>query len=130
MSAIAPSFAPVESTTAYPVFFSNPSLWSRLFPHPDSHWKLIGAGEIIFKPNSIVLRGRRRRPFGFTVRQSAEIARADVFNVVQQRRIIRFQVRVPLSTEKSLQIWADDVVSAEEIAALLPRERTFALAES
>ena len=90
----------------------------------------MGAGEIVFKPYSIVLRGRRRRPFGFTVRHSAEIARVDVFNVVQHRRIVRFQVRVPLSTEKSLQIWADDIVSAEEIAALLPQERTFVLAES
>jgi|SRR6185437_3187113 len=130
MSAIGPTFAPVESITAFPVYFSNPSPWSRLLPHPASHWQLFGAGEIVFKRNSIVLRGRRRRPFGFTVRHAAEIAREDVFNVVQQRRIVQFHVRVPLSSEKLLQIWADDVVSAEEIAALLPQERTFVLIES
>ncbi len=130
MSAIGSTLAPVESTTAFPVYFSNPSLWSRLLPHPASHWQLFGAGEIVFKPNSIVVRGRRRRPFGFTVRHAAEIARADIFNVVQRRRVVRFHVRVPLSAEKALQIWADDVVSAEEIVALLPQERTFVLAES
>jgi rhomboid protease GluP len=96
----------------------------RFPPHPDTHWKLLGEGEIIFKRRSIVLRGQRRRPFGFTVQQSAEIALADVFNVDLQGRVVRFDVHIPLCAQKSLQLWAADEGAAREIAALLPQERT------
>ena len=113
-----------DGHTVFAVHFSNPSPWLKFAPDPDTHWKFLGCGALVFKEDSIVLRGLRRRPDGSTVSQASEIAIADILNVVREERIVRFDVRIPLSIEKPLQIWAADETSAREIVARLPAQRT------
>jgi rhomboid protease GluP len=123
MAATAPTFATTASDQAFAVHFSNPSPWLRFVPQPVTHWKFFGAGELVFKQNTVVLRGRRPRPLGYT-EQSAEIFLADIFNVGQRGRLVQLHVRIPLAAEKLLELWAGDECSAQQIAQLLPQERT------
>jgi rhomboid protease GluP len=123
MAATAPTFAPPASDQAFSVHFSNPNPLLRFAPQPVTHWKFFGAGELTFKANSILLRGRRPRPLGYT-EQSAEIPFADIFNVAYVGRVVRLHVRIPLAAEKLLELWAADEQSAQQIAQLLPQERT------
>jgi hypothetical protein len=113
-----------DGHSAFTVHFSNPSPWLKLAPDPDTHWKFLGCGALVFKGDKLVLRGLRRRPDGSTVNQAAEIAMADVLNVIQEENIVRFDVRIPLSIEKPLQLWAADETAAQEIVARLPGQRT------
>jgi rhomboid protease GluP len=115
--------APSQDDQAYAVHFSNPHPLLRLARRPAPHWQFFGTGELTFKPNSIVLRGRRPRPLGFT-EQSAEIQLADIINVSQLGKLVRFYVRLPLAAEKLLQLWTNDKRSAQRIARRLPAERT------
>ena len=123
MAATVPTFAPPASDQAFSVHFSNPSPLLRFAQRPVAHWKFFGAGELVFKPGSILLRGRRPRPLGYT-EQSAEIPLADIFNVAHMGRVVQIHVRIPLAAEKPLQLWASDEQSARQIAQLLPQERT------
>ena len=123
MAATAPTFAAPVSEQAFPVHFSNPNPLLRFAPQPVTHWKFFGAGELLFKAHSIVLRGRRPRPLGFT-EQSLEIPLADIFNVAAVGKIIQLHVRIPLAAEKLLELWVGDEASARQVAALLPEERT------
>ncbi len=110
---------PLSHNRAFPVHFSNPGPLFKFAPDPDTHWKLLGAGKMVFKRESVVLQGLRRRPDRSTVSQSAEISLVDILNVTREGRIVRFHVRIPLSVEKPLQLWAADEATAEEIVALL-----------
>ena len=123
MAATAPTFAPPASDQAFSVHFSNPNPLLRFAPQPVTHWKFIGEGELSFKPSSILLRGRRPRPLGYT-EQSLEIPFADIFNVAHVGRIVQLHVRIPLAAEKLLELWASDEESARQVVQLLPRERT------
>lgn len=108
-----------SSNRAFSVHFSNPGPLYKFAPDPDTHWKLLGPGLILFKQESVVLRGLRRRPDRSTVNHSAEISLVDILNVTLQGRVVRFHARIPLSVEKPLQLWAADEAEAAEIAALL-----------
>ncbi|HEY6923355.1 MAG TPA: rhomboid family intramembrane serine protease [Steroidobacteraceae bacterium] len=108
---------------AFAVHFTNPHPLLRLAPQPVTHWQFFGAGELVFKLNSIVLRGRRPRPLGFT-EQALEIPLADIFNVGHVDRIVQFHVRIPLAAEKLMQLWVRDEQEARRIVNLLPKERT------
>jgi rhomboid protease GluP len=123
MAATVPTFASPVSDQAFSVHFSNPNPLLRFAPQPVTHWKFFGAGELTFKSSSIVLRGRRPRPLGYT-EQSAEIPFADIFNVAHVGKIVQLHVRIPLAAEKLLQLWASDEESARQIVRLLPQERT------
>ena len=123
MAVTAPSLETPTSDQAFAVHFSNPNPLLRFAPQPVTHWKFFGSGELVFKPNSIVLRGCRPRPLGFT-EQSAEIPLADMFNVGYEGRIVQIHVRIPLAAEKLLQLWVRDEQTARQIVRLLPRERT------
>jgi rhomboid protease GluP len=123
MAAIAPTFAAPVSEQAFSVHFTNPNPLLRFAPQPVTHWKFFGSGELLFKANSIVLRGRRPRPLGFT-EQSLEIPLADIFNVGWIGKTVQLHVRIPLAAEKLLELWVDDEESARQIAQLLPDERT------
>lgn len=123
MAATAPTFAAPVGDQAFPVHFTNPNPLLRFAPQPVTHWKFFGAGELLFKAHSIVLRGRRPRPLGFT-EQSLEIPLADIFNVTSVGRTIQLHVRIPLAAEKLLELWVDDEESARRVAELLPDERT------
>jgi rhomboid protease GluP len=123
MAATAPTFAEPVSEQAFPVHFSNPNPLLRFAPQPVTHWKFFGSGELLFKANSVVLRGRRPRPLGFT-EQSLEIPLADIFNVGWLGKTVQLHVRIPLAAEKLLELWVDDEESARRIAQLLPDERT------
>jgi rhomboid protease GluP len=123
MAAIAPTLETPTSDPAFAVHFTNPNPLLRFVPQPVTHWKFFGSGELAFKPNSIVLRGRRPRPLGFT-EQSLEIPLADIFNVGYVDRIIQFHVRIPLAAEKLMQLWVRDEQEAKRVVHLLPRERT------
>ena len=123
MAATAPTLETPTSDPACAVHFTNPNPLLRFVPQPVTHWKFFGPGELVFKPNSIVLRGRRPRPLGFT-EQSLEIPLADIFNVGHVDRIIQFHVRIPLAAEKLMQLWVRDEQEAKRIVHLLPRERT------
>ena len=114
MAAIAPTFAAPVSEQAFAVHFTNPNPLLRFAPQPVTHWKFFGSGELLFKANSIVLRGRRPRPLGFT-EQSLEIPLADLFNASYVGKIVQLHVRIPLAAEKLLQLWADDEESARRI---------------
>jgi rhomboid protease GluP len=123
MAATAPSFTTQASDQAFLVHFSNPNPLLRFAPPPVTHWKFFGPGDLVFKQNSIVLRGRRPRPLGYT-EQSAEIPLADIFNVTHRGRLVLLHVRIPLAAEKLLQLWAGDEPSAQQIVQLLPQDRT------
>ena len=123
MAATAPPLETPTSDPAFAVHFTNPNPLLRFVPQPVTHWKFFGSGELVFKPNSIVLRGRRPRPLGFT-EQSLEIPLADIFNVGYVDRIIQFHVRIPLAAEKLMQLWVRDEQEAKRIVHLLPGERT------
>src|SRR3569833_2274605 len=123
MAATAPPLETPTSDPAFAVHFTNPNPLLRFVPQPVTHWKFFGSGELVFKPNSIVLRGRRPRPLGFTA-QSLEIPLADIFNVGYVDRIIQFHVRIPLAAEKLMQLWVRDEQEAKRIVHLLPGERT------
>jgi rhomboid protease GluP len=123
MAATAPTLETPTSDPAFAVHFTNPNPLLRFAPQPVTHWKFIGSGELVFKPNSIVLRGRRPRPLGFT-EQSLEIPLADIFNVGYMDRIIQFHVRIPLAAEKLMQLWVRDEGEARRVVHLLPGERT------
>ena len=113
---------PLPIDPVFPVYFSNPSPLFKFAPDPDTHWKLLGAGEIVFKRDSLVMRGLRRRPDGDTVKHSAEILLVDVLEVTRRGRVVQFYARVPLSIERRLQFWAADEAAAEQIVGLLPGE--------
>jgi len=123
MAATAPPLETSTSDPAFAVHFTNPHPLLRFAPQPVTHWKFFGSGELIFKPNSVLLRGRRPRPLGFT-EQSLEIPLADIFNVGYVDRIVQFHVRIPLAAEKLMQLWVRDEQEARHIVHLLPRERT------
>jgi len=123
MAATAPTFAAPVSEQAFSVHFTNPNPLLRFAPQAVTHWKFFGSGELLFKANSIVLRGRRPRPLGFT-EQSLEILLADIFNVSYLGKIVQLHVRIPLAAEKLLQLWVDDEAAARRIVQLLPEERT------
>lgn len=123
MAATVPTLETPTSDPAFAVYFTNPHPLLRFVPQPVTHWKFFGPGELVFKSNSIVLRGRRPRPLGFT-EQSLEIFLADMFNVGYVGRIVQFHVRIPLAAEKLMQFWARDEEEARHIVHLLPRERT------
>jgi rhomboid protease GluP len=123
MAATAPTLQTATSDPAFAVHFTNPYPLLRFVPQPATHWKFFGSGELVFKPNSIVLRGRRPRPLGFT-EQSLEISLADLFNVGYVDRIVQFHVRIPLAAEKLMQLWVRDEEEARHIVQLLPTERT------
>jgi hypothetical protein len=108
-----------KNNPAFPVHFSNPSPLYRFAPDPHTHWKLLGVGEIVFKRTSIVLCGQRRRPSGSIVPHSAEIPVSEVLNVTRKGRVLRFDVRIPLCADKSLQLWAADESAAQDIVVLL-----------
>ena len=123
MAATAPTLETPSSDPTFAVHFTNPHPLLRFVPQPVTHWKFFGSGELVFKPNSIVLRGRRPRPLGFT-EQSLEIPLADIFNVGYVDRIVQFHVRIPLAAEKLMQLWVSDEQQARQIVHLLPKERT------
>ena len=123
MAAIAPTPETPRRDPAFAVHFTNPHPLLRFAPQPVTHWKFFGPGELVFKQNSIVLRGRRPRPLGFT-EQSLEIPLADIFNVGYVDRIVQFHVRIPLAAEKLMQLWVRDEEEAMHIVHLLPKERT------
>ena len=123
MAATAPKLEAQTGDPAFPVHFTNPHPLLRFAPQPVTHWKFFGSGELAFKPTSIVLRGRRPRPLGFT-EQSLEIPLADIFNVGYVDRIVQFHVRIPLAAEKLMQLWVRDEEEARHIVHLLPQERT------
>ena len=123
MAATAPTLETPTSDPAFAVHFTNPHPLLRFAPQPETHWKFFGSGELVFKTNSIVLRGRRPRPFGFT-EQSLEIPLADIFNAGYVDRIVQFHVRIPLAREKLMQLWVRDEEQARHIVQLLPKERT------
>ena len=107
----------------FPVHYSTPNPLLRLVPAPDTHWKLFGAGTLVFKRYSIVLRGYTRRPFGLAMQHSPEIPLSEVLNATCEGRVVRFQVRIPLCSEKALQLWAEDEVAARRIIVLLSETR-------
>lgn len=123
MAATAPTLETPSNDPTFAVHFTNPHPLLRFVPQPVTHWKFFGAGELAFKQNSIVLRGRRPRPLGFT-EQSLEIPLADIFNVGYVDRIVQFHVRIPLAAEKLMQLWVSDEQQARQIVHLLPKERT------
>jgi len=123
MAATAPILESPTGDPAFTVHFTNPHPLLRFVRQPVTHWKFFGAGELVFKLNSIVLRGRRPRPLGFT-EQSLEIPLADIFNVGYVDRIVQFHVRIPLAAEKLMQLWVRDEEQARHIVHLLPKERT------
>jgi rhomboid protease GluP len=123
MAATAPTLETPTSDPAFAVHFTNPHPLLRFAQQPVTHWKFFGPGELVFKPASLVLRGRRPRPLGFT-EQSLEIPFADIVNVGYVDRIIQFHVRIPLAAEKLMQLWVRDEQEARHIVQLLPRERT------
>ncbi len=123
MAATASTLETSTSERAFAVHFTNPHPLLRFVPQPVTHWKFFGPGELVFKLNSIVLRGRRPRPLGFT-EQSLEIPLADIFNVGYVDRIVQFHVRIPLAAEKLMQLWVGGEEDARHIVHLLPKERT------
>ena len=111
-----PSSSPLPRT--FPVEFTPPGSW---LPSPDKYWRLIGAGELLASPDTIVLRGLRGRLSAAPIVHS--ISRADIANVIQEGRLVQCHVRTSSGT-KVLRVWTADPVVAAELAALLPTERT------
>lgn len=123
----APLAQPAAATAiehAFAVRFSNPSFWVRFGAQRKSYWKLAGNGQCIVAGANLILRGRRPRSFWVSAAHEITVPLNGVVNVVQTGRAIQCAVQTSDAQEQSLQIWAADEKSAQEIAALLPRTRT------
>jgi rhomboid protease GluP len=84
---------------------------------PDKHWGLVGSGELVAGPDTIVLRGLKGRLSAAPT--SYSIPRADIVNVIQDGRLVQCQVNT-----WPLLLRAADPAAAAELAALLPTEGT------
>jgi rhomboid protease GluP len=113
--------SPTERT--FPVEFSPPGAWR---PSPVKHWGLIGAGDVLVGPDTIVLRGLEGRLPGSPASHS--IPRPDIVNVVQEDRLVQCHVQTASGLEPLL-MWAADPAAAAELVALLPTQRTPEFAE-
>jgi rhomboid protease GluP len=86
-------------------------------------WQFVGGGELVFKANTILLRGRRPRPEGFAD-HALEIRLESIINVSYIGKRVRLYVRQPLAAEQLLQLWTNDRTTAQTIASRLPTEQT------
>ena len=113
-----------ESTEAFAVNFTAPGASFRLTRQPANFWKLAGAGQVVFRPDRIELRGRKGRIPGFSAERSIEIPLTDISNVVQEGRIVQCHVRILNSGTKVLRFWAADPTVARALAGKLPQQRS------
>jgi rhomboid protease GluP len=101
----------------------------RFVSRPQSAWKWVGRGELSTESGQLLLRGRRHRWFLPGKRQEVSIPLGDVVNVAQTATLVRCDVK-QAGVLLPLQFRAADAPAAEEIAQLLPRERTPEFAKS
>jgi rhomboid protease GluP len=115
-----------QTGRVFAVRFSDPRPGAWLRSQPKTHWKLTGAGEIAFQADNLELTGRKSRPFWTGAKAGFSFPIQNVTNVVQVDRLVTCHVLLggPGSAETALQFWAEDTRAAQEIVALLPRERT------
>jgi rhomboid protease GluP len=113
-----------EVDLSFQVSFSAPGVWLQRTSQSRSAWKLSGSGELAIAAETLVLHGRRHRPFWFSAPQEVQIAIVSVHNVAQTGRRVRFDSTTPQGEDRELVLWASDEAAAQEIARRLPQERT------
>jgi rhomboid protease GluP len=106
------------------VSFTVPGALSWLTPQPANHWKLVGTGAIVLRPDRIELRGRKSRIPGMSAERSIEIPLTDISNVLQEGRTVQCHVRILNSPTKLLRFWAADPTAAQVLAGKLPQQRS------
>jgi rhomboid protease GluP len=114
---------PAPAPASFTVYFTNPGLGAGIGSRPQPYWKLAGKGELTVDGTILTLRGRRHRSFLPASNQEVSVRLSDVINVVRDGRCVQCHVRI-LDANTLLRMWAVDERSAEQIVALLPKERT------
>jgi len=112
-----------EQGTTFVVHFSNPALWARLLARPQPGWSLMGKGEIVVDGTSVILRGRRPRPFRTSARHQFALSLDDISNVTRRGRYIECWVRIPYMKSRPLRMWFADRMSTHQLLRLLPTRR-------
>jgi rhomboid protease GluP len=91
---------------------------------PADSYRWVGAGRVEIDDNLVRIAGSRKRPFWFGKDESHEIPRAEIINVSQAGKGVRFEVHSPLGEMRFVRFVAANDAQASNIVALLPREQT------
>jgi rhomboid protease GluP len=94
---------------------------------PKSQWKWIGKGELSVERHSLNIAGKRHRYFWFAAKQAIRVELHQVFNVVAEGRLVKFEVKLAsLEGERReiVRLRTSDAQEAQAIALALPTTRS------
>jgi rhomboid protease GluP len=115
----------LSTAKAFKVTFEPQSAFLNWLGPSRNDFHLIGSGSVRVDDALVCVHGRRFAYLvGIPVVAKDELGRQYVVNVEVQGRVVRFELRVPGEKVRGVTLWLDAQAEAQELAQLLPSERT------
>jgi rhomboid protease GluP len=100
-----------------------PGLFGGLEP-AHNNFGLVGTGTFVTDGVQVELSGRRAGLLASLFRRKVVFARKGIADVELDGQVVHFTHRTDLASEGAITLWFSDEVTAQRVAAVLPKERT------